>query len=117
MLQIKRVYESPGKKDGVRILVDRLWPRGIRKDELVMDEWRKDIAPSPELRKWFSHQTSRWEEFSERYQNELNAHPEVWGPVAETARKKNVTLLYAARDSEHNHAIVLLDFLQKKSEE
>ncbi len=114
MLQAKRVYENPEESDGVRILVDRLWPRGIRKDELVMDEWRKDIAPSSELRKWFSHQTSRWEEFRERYQDELKGHPEAWEPVAKAARKKKVTLLYAARDTEHNHAIVLRDFLKKK---
>jgi uncharacterized protein YeaO (DUF488 family) len=107
---LKRAYEEPEAKDGFRVLVDRLWPRGKKKADLRLDAWTKDIAPSTELRKWFGHDPKRWLEFCRRYKNELK-DPEVRATIAQTihaARKRNaITLLYGAKDMEHNEAIVL----------
>ena len=114
MLKIKRVYEDAEAGDGVRFLVDRLWPRGIKKDDLKMTAWLKDVAPSPELRRWFGHDPAKWGEFQERYRAELEEHPEAWKPILEKARDGDVTLLYSARDTEHNSAQLLKSFLEKR---
>ncbi|MFA6954918.1 MAG: DUF488 family protein [Thermoanaerobaculia bacterium] len=111
MIRIKRTYDAPARGDGRRILVERLWPRGMRKDELDADAWLKDVAPSTELRKWFSHRVERWEEFRQRYRRELDARPDAWEPILKAGRRGNVTLLYSARDAIHNGALVLRDYL------
>jgi len=107
---IKRIYEPPSADDGTRVLVDRLWPRGVSKDEARIDHWPKAVAPSPELRKWFGHDPAHWEEFGRRYRAELSANTEAVDQLRHLRGK--VTLLYAAHDEQHNHALVLLDFLQ-----
>ncbi|MEZ5566059.1 MAG: DUF488 domain-containing protein [Gammaproteobacteria bacterium] len=111
MIRIKRTYEAPARGDGRRILVERLWPRGMRKEALHADEWLKDVAPSTELRQWFGHQVERWEEFRRRYRKELDANPDAWGPILAASRKGTVTLLYSAHDTEHNGALVLSEYL------
>ena len=116
MLKTKRVYESATSSDGIRFLVDRLWPRGLKKEELKMKAWLKDVAPSPELRKWFAHEPARWHEFQKRYQAELKANPDAWKPLLEAAKQGDVTLLYSARDTEHNSALLLKEFLEKQME-
>lgn len=108
---IKRVYDPDSPRDGRRILVERLWPRGIRKENLSVDSWHKAVAPSTELRKWYGHDVSRWPEFRRRYRKELDENPDAWRPILDAARKRNVTLLYSARDVEHNSAVVLRDYL------
>jgi uncharacterized protein YeaO (DUF488 family) len=112
MIKIKRVYDAVEKADGQRFLVDRLWPRGIKKSSLVMDAWIKDAAPSTELRQWFHHDPSRWNEFRLRYFAELESKPEVLEPLAELQRDGTVTLLCSAKDANHNHAIALAEFLR-----
>ncbi len=114
MIQIKRVYEPKARGDGVRFLVERLWPRGIKKEDLDARAWLKDVAPSPELRKWFSHDPAKWDEFKARYQAELDKEPEAWKPLLEAARQGTVTLLYSARDTEHNSALLLQQYLERK---
>lgn len=114
MIQTKRVYEPSARGDGARYLVERLWPRGIKKEELDVKAWLKDVAPSPELRKWFSHDPSKWSGFKRRYTIELEKEPEAWNPILQAARRGNVTLLYSARDTEHNSALLLKQFLDKK---
>jgi uncharacterized protein YeaO (DUF488 family) len=108
-LRIKRVYERPSPQDGVRILVDRLWPRGLRKDAAALDHWCKDIAPSPELRKWFDHREDRFDEFRDRYRLELKANPSL-AEFRKLTRSGQVTLLYAAHDEKVNHAVVLAEY-------
>ncbi len=113
MVQIKRAYEEPAKRDGYRVLVDRLWPRGVKKESLRLDHWAKDLAPSPALRQWFGHDPARFREFAQRYRVELRAAP-ARTLVAELARRAAagvVTLVYGARDEEHNGAVVLRDVL------
>jgi uncharacterized protein YeaO (DUF488 family) len=117
MLRIKRVYESATASDGVRFLVDRLWPRGIKKDNLKMKAWLKEVAPSPDLRKWFAHDPEKWTEFKKRYRAELKSNPDAWQPILEAAKLGDVTLLYSARDTEHNSALLLKDFLEKHMKE
>lgn len=107
MLRIKRIYDPPAPEDGTRVLVDRLWPRGIAKDKARIDEWRKEIAPSDELRRWFDHDPTKWEEFQERYRQELAAKAEIMDHLRALAWKGTVTLLFAAKDEEHNNAVVL----------
>ncbi len=114
MIRIKRSYEARSPDDGKRFLVDRLWPRGMKKQALAADAWLKDVAPSPELRRWFDHRTERWAEFQKRYAAELDGKPETWRPILEAAREGDVTLLYSARDVEHNGAIVLRDYLARQ---
>ena len=114
MLKIKRAYEPAAQNDGKRFLVERLWPRGVKKDELRLDAWLKDVAPSPELRKWYSHEVNKWPEFQKRYRGELSQHPETWTPILQAAQKGTVTLIYAAHDTEHNSAAVLRDYLEKR---
>jgi uncharacterized protein YeaO (DUF488 family) len=114
MLKIKRVYENASAGDGVRFLVDRLWPRGLKKEDLKMKAWLKEVSPSPDLRKWYSHDVAKWEEFQQRYRAELKSNPKAWQPILEVARQGNVTLLYSAKDTEHNSALVLKEFLKEK---
>ena len=114
MIQVKRVYSEPNAQDGSRILVDRVWPRGISKDRAHIVEWRKELAPSTALRKWFGHDPKRWEEFQRRYRAELR-RPEQQGRLDELitiARRGPVTLLYSARDEEHNQALALRSVLE-----
>jgi uncharacterized protein YeaO (DUF488 family) len=113
MIRIKRIYDPPDHEDGARLLVERLWPRGIKKTDLRMDAWLKDVAPSTELRQWFGHDQARWPQFRRRYFAELARHPEVWKPICEAARRDNVTLLYSARDEKHNNALALKDYLRR----
>jgi uncharacterized protein YeaO (DUF488 family) len=110
-LKLKRVYEEAGDADGFRILVDRLWPRGLTKEAAHIDLWLKDAAPSPELRKWFNHEPDKWEQFRASYLAELSQHPEQVAPIREHAGKGPVTLVYGAKDEEHNQALVLKEFL------
>jgi uncharacterized protein YeaO (DUF488 family) len=112
MLRIKRVYESAQASDGIRFLVERLWPRGIKKENLKMKAWLKDVAPSPELRKWFAHDPEKWAEFKKRYRAELESNADAWKPILESAKHGDVTLLYSARDTEHNSALLLKSFLE-----
>lgn len=110
-INIKRVYESPDKKDGTRILVDRLWPRGLTKEKAKVDLWLKDIAPSAELRKWFGHDPEKWMEFKKRYQAELNENAASVSQLKEQIKKGTVTLVYGAKDEEHNDAFFLKEYL------
>lgn len=113
MINIKRVYEGAEKGDGTRFLIERLWPRGVRKDSLPLDGWLKDAGPSTELRKWFSHDPAKWEEFQKRYFAELEKRPEAWRPIVDAARKGTVTLIYSSHDTEHNNAVALQKFLKR----
>jgi len=115
VIRVKRTYDAPARGDGVRILVERLWPRGMKKEELVIDSWEKQVAPSAELRKWFDHRAERWEEFRRRYRTELERNPSAWEPIARAARRGTVTLLYSAHDTQHNGALVLQDFLADRA--
>jgi len=114
MLRIKRVYEDAKASDGVRFLVERLWPRGIKKEKLKMKAWLKEVAPSPSLRSWFAHDPVKWEEFQKRYRAELKANPDAWQPILEAAKDGHVTLLYSAHDTEHNSALLLKSFLEEQ---
>ncbi|MHA6695341.1 DUF488 domain-containing protein [Homoserinimonas sp. A520] len=110
---IKRVYDDPGQRDGYRVLVDRIWPRGLSKDSAHLDEWVKDVAPTDELRSWFGHDPDRFDDFAKRYREELAANP-VLESLREIIRShRKVTLLYGARDTEHNQAVVLRDHLAR----
>ncbi|QHS55410.1 DUF488 domain-containing protein [Mucilaginibacter sp. 14171R-50] len=112
-VKLKRVYGAADKQDGVRILVDRLWPRGVKKETAHLDEWMKEVAPSTELRKWFNHETPHWGEFRLRYIHELHQN-QAANTLLELVRKhKTVTLLYAARNEDHNHALVLKEFIDE----
>ena len=118
ILRIKRIYESVGPEDGRRYLVERLWPRGVRKDNAALDGWLKDVAPSTGLRQWFAHDPAKWEEFQRRYRAELDANPAGWQPILEHASEEPVTLVYSARDPARNSALVLRNYLlarQKRS--
>ncbi|MBN9987459.1 DUF488 domain-containing protein [Rhizobium laguerreae] len=112
-LHIKRIHEPKDDKDGVRILVDRLWPRGLSKQDAAVDIWLKDIAPSPALRRWFGHEPAKWTEFQRRYRDELEKNPSAVEELKRQVRLEAATLLYAAKDLKHNHAIVLQRFLGK----
>lgn len=113
MLKTKRVYEAANASDGTRFLVERLWPRGIKKEKLKMKAWLKEVAPSPDLRKWYAHDPDKWQEFQKRYRAELKANSDAWQPILEAAKKGDVTLLYSARDTEHNSALLLKSFLEQ----
>ena len=113
MIKLKRAYEKPAKADGERILVERLWPRGVTKDQAKLDLWLKDVAPSTELRKWFGHDPDRWAEFRQRYRKELKQKADLIKLLKRKARDGTITLIYAARDEEHNGALVLKQLLQK----
>ncbi len=112
MIALKRVYEPVEEGDGTRFLVERLWPRGVRKDSLVLDAWLKDVAPSTELRRWFGHDPARWQEFCQRYAAELDARPDAWAPVVQAVRSGTVTLVYSSHDTEHNNAVALKAYLE-----
>ena len=114
MIRIRRAYEPAARGDGRRLLVERLWPRGMRKEALRLDAWVKDVAPSTELRKWFSHRVDRWTEFQRRYRRELNTHRDAWSPILEASKRGPVTLVYSAHDPEHNAAVVLRDYLTRR---
>ena len=114
MLKLKRVYAAVESSDGERFLVERLWPRGMKKEDLEMRAWLKDAAPSPALRTWFGHDPLRWEEFQRRYRDELQARPLAWAPLLEAAERGDVTLLYSARDTQHNCALALKEFLEER---
>ena len=110
---VKRIYESAAKSDGVRVLVDRLWPRGISKESAKLDLWLPDLGPSTKLRQWFNHDPDRWDEFQRRYHAELKDKTELVGEVKGRAKKGTVTLLYSAKDEAHNQAVALRSFLLK----
>ncbi|MER0169122.1 MAG: DUF488 domain-containing protein [Nitrosomonas sp.] len=112
VILLKRAYEPPGSDDGFRILVDRLWPRGVSKDAARIDWWFKDIAPSTSLRKWFGHDPLRWDEFRNRYCQELDQNLEAVGQLVEHLHRGPVTLVYGAKDTEHSHALVLKAYLE-----
>jgi uncharacterized protein YeaO (DUF488 family) len=112
MIKLKRVYENPSPKDGLRVLVERLWPRGLTKERAAVDLWLKDVAPSPELRKWFGHDPARWEQFQERYRQELREKNDAVQLLKQKGKEGTVTLVYAARDEDHNGALALIRFLQ-----
>jgi uncharacterized protein YeaO (DUF488 family) len=111
-IQLKRVYERPASSDGPRFLIERLWPRGIRKASLQMDAWLKDAGPSHELRKWFSHDPKKWDEFRRRYFSELDSKREAWTPILKAAQQGKVTLLFSSHDTEHNNAVALKQYLE-----
>ena len=113
MIRIKRVYDPPDHADGARFLVERLWPRGMKKEALQLDGWLKEVAPSDALRRWFGHDPARWEEFQRRYFAELEHKPTAWQPIVEAARRGHVTLLYSARDTERNNAVALKAYLER----
>ncbi len=114
MILLKRAYEGASESDGARFLVERLWPRGVKKQDLKLDGWLKDVAPSSDLRHWFAHDPGKWREFKRRYVRELEQHADAWGPLLAHARRGRVTLVYSAHDTEHNNAVVLRDFLEAK---
>ena len=115
MILLKRAYDRSARADGKRLLVERLWPRGIKKSDLPLDDWVKDIAPSTELRKWFSHDPAKWTEFRRRYRAELVTKPEIWKPLLEAVRTSTITLVYSSHDTEHNNAVVLKEFLDSRA--
>jgi uncharacterized protein YeaO (DUF488 family) len=117
MITVKRVYEPFDARDGTRFLVERLWPRGMKKDSLRIDGWLKDVAPSSVLRRWFGHDPAKWDAFRRRYATELDHQPEAWQPMLEAAHRGNVTLLYSAHDTEHNNAVALKAYLEQQLKE
>jgi len=114
MIRIKRVYDSPAADDGARFLVERLWPRGMKKEALHMEGWLKDVAPSDALRRWYGHDPAKWAEFRRRYTAELDNDRAAWEPILEAARQGDITLLYSAHDVEHNSALVLKAYLEER---
>jgi uncharacterized protein YeaO (DUF488 family) len=118
MIQLKRVYEPASAEDGLRVLVERLWPRGLSKERAALDLWMKEIAPSPELRKWYGHELQKWEAFRQRYLDELQQNTEVVDRLRALVKKeKKVTFVYAAHDEAHNSALVLKEFLEGRGYE
>jgi uncharacterized protein YeaO (DUF488 family) len=113
-VRLKRVYEKPSREDGLRVLVDRLWPRGLSRGRAGADLWLKELAPSPALRRWFGHDPRRWKHFRERYRAELAHHPDELRVLKDLRRRGRITLLFAARDEAHNNAVVLRDVLAEK---
>ncbi|HQX62094.1 MAG TPA: DUF488 domain-containing protein [Thermomicrobiales bacterium] len=114
MIRLKRAYEPASDDDGARYLIDRLWPRGIKKEDLRIDGWLKEIAPSTELRKWFGHDPAKWVEFQQRYRRELEDNAAAWQPLLDAARQGTLTLVYSAKDTEHNDAVVLHALLEER---
>jgi uncharacterized protein YeaO (DUF488 family) len=113
-IAVKRVYEPPAKSDGARVLVDRLWPRGIKKEDAALDEWTKEVGPSSALRQWFGHEPDKWKEFQRRYRAELDASPGAWQPLLARARKGRLTLLFGSREERYNNAVALKAYLEAK---
>jgi uncharacterized protein YeaO (DUF488 family) len=114
MIRLKRAYEPPTRADGERILVERLWPRGLSKQRAALDLWLKDVAPSPELRRWFGHDPARWQQFEQRYWNELKSKADAVGLLKQKARRGTVTFIYAARDEQHNGALALKEYIERR---
>jgi uncharacterized protein YeaO (DUF488 family) len=114
MIHVKRVYEGAERSDGERFLVDGLWPRGLKKEEAKGKGWVRDVAPSGELRRWFGHEAAKWKEFQRRYFRELDKKEEAWRPLLESARKGDITLVFGAKDTEHNNAVALKSYLEKR---
>jgi uncharacterized protein YeaO (DUF488 family) len=115
MIKLKRAYDVVSRADGRRLLVERLWPRGVSKAKLKVHAWPKEVGPSTELRKWFNHDPKKWTEFRRRYFRELRSHPETWQPILSSARRGTVTLVYSSHDTQHNNAVALQQYLRKKS--
>ncbi|MEA3366312.1 MAG: DUF488 family protein [Candidatus Hydrogenedentes bacterium] len=115
-IRIRRLYHEATKNDGYRVLVDRVWPRGVSKQDAHLDAWNRDVAPTDDLRKWFGHDPDKWDEFKKQYKNELSANWEAVAPLLEKAREKRVTLVFGAKDKEHNNAVVLREFLEEQLE-
>src|SRR5215470_1317389 len=113
MIKLKRAYEPATRDDGTRFLVERLWPRGVKKAALRLDAWLKDVAPSDALRRWFAHDPKKWEQFRRRYFRELDTHPKAREVILAAARRGTVTLVFSARDSEHNNAVALKEYLEE----
>ncbi len=116
MIQLRRVYEPPASGEGQRFLVERLWPRGLKKESLPLDSWLKEVAPSDTLRRWFAHDPAKWAKFQRRYRAELDAGPEAWQPLLQVARRGRITLLYSACDTKHNNAVALKSFLEEQAQ-
>ena len=113
-IRLKRAYDKPAKNDGHRVLIDRIWPRGVSREDAQLDEWLKEIAPSTELRKWFNHDVSRWEEFKKRYHRELDANVKLVDRLAQIEQNGRLTLVFGAADRKHNNGVALKEYLQKK---
>jgi uncharacterized protein YeaO (DUF488 family) len=111
-IYVKRAYDKPQKSDGFRVLIDRVWPRGVRKEDLKLDEWLKDLAPTTELRRWFGHDPDKWEEFRSRYFGELDSHPDEIQKLRQQARKGPVTIVFGAREERFNNAVALKEYLE-----
>jgi uncharacterized protein YeaO (DUF488 family) len=116
VITLARVYDREMAGDRPRFLVERLWPRGVRRADLQLDDWLKDVGPSSELRRWFGHEPEKWDEFRQRYFAELDAHPQAWKPLRDAAAAGGVTLLYSSRDAEHNNAVALREYLMTRLE-
>jgi uncharacterized protein YeaO (DUF488 family) len=114
MIHLKRAYDSAARADGTRILVERLWPRGVKKASLKIESWNKDVAPSTELRQWFGHDPAKWKEFRRRYFEELESNPTAWRSILDAAHHGTVTLIYSSHDTEHNNAVALKQFLESR---
>jgi uncharacterized protein YeaO (DUF488 family) len=114
MIKLKRVYEPASAEDGTRFLVERLWPRGVKKDALRLDAWLKDVAPSTKLRQWFGHDPAKWSEFQRRYRAELDTNAGALEPVLKAGRRGRVTLVYSSHDQEHNNAVVLKSYVESR---
>lgn len=112
-IKVKRVYDEPAKSDGLRVLVDRIWPRGLKKSDAQIDEWLREIAPSTSLRKWFKHDPSKWEQFKRKYGTELEEHRDEVEKLARKSGKRRVTLLFGAKDTAHNNALALKEYLER----
>ena len=110
-IKLKRAYEQPEAADGIRVLIDRLWPRGVKKGDAAIDQWMKELSPSTELRNWFGHDPARWDEFRERYAAEVSQHPDQLKQLRALAGEGTVTLVYSAHDEEHNNAVALREFI------
>src|ERR1051325_8833150 len=114
MIRVKRVYEPAAATDGTRFLVDRLWPRGLKKEDVKMQRWMKGVSPTNQLRLWFGHDPAKWKEFKRRYFAELDQEPEAWQPLLEAAQKDDITLVFSAHDEDHNNAVALKQYLEKR---
>lgn len=114
MIKLKRVYDAESRQDGTRFLVERLWPRGVKKTSLHIEDWLKEVGPSTRLRQWFGHDPGKWNEFRRKYFAELDSNPGPWEPIVEATRRGTVTLLYSSHDTEHNNAVALKEYLEKK---
>ena len=114
MIRTKRAYDRPAPADGTRFLVDHLWPRGVKRPSLKIKAWVRQASPSTALRKWFAHDSARWAEFRRKYFAELNQKPEAWEPLLKAARERDITLVYGARDTEHNNAVALQTYLDRR---